>query len=68
MIDHFALLLGHGLLALAMLRLLLRDGLDTDPLIESIRDEAASNRAATSAKGRNAARRKHAGHEDPPEA
>lgn len=68
MIDYFALALGHGLLAFAMLRLLLRKGLDTDPLIESIRDEAADQRAATSTAGRAAARRQHADHEDHPAA
>lgn len=60
MIDHFALALGHGLLAIAMLRLLMRAGLDSDPLIEEITAEAASNRKATSAAGRNAARRARA--------
>lgn len=57
MIDYFALALGHGLLAIALLRLMLRDGLDEDPLIESLKSETASNRQATSASGRNAARR-----------
>lgn len=57
MIDTFALALGHGLLAIAMLRLVMRAGLDEDPLIGSIEAEAASNRKAASVSGRNAARR-----------
>lgn len=60
MIDKFALLLGHGLMALAFLRLLLRDGLDADPLISTIEAETATNRAARSAAGRSAARRARA--------
>ena len=57
MIDHFALALGHGLLALALLRLVMRAGLDDDPLIDAIQSETADNRMATSTAGRNAARR-----------
>lgn len=61
MIDTFALALGHGLMALAMLRLLLRPGLDEDPLLEEIAAETSSNRHATSAAGRAAARRARSG-------
>jgi hypothetical protein len=57
MIDHFALALGHGLLALALLRLVLRAGLDDDPLIGSINAEAEDRRKRTSTAGRNEARR-----------
>ncbi len=57
MIDYFALALGHGLLAIALLRLVMRDGLDKDPLIGSIKDETQANRQATSVAGRNATRR-----------
>ena len=57
MIDYFALALGHGLLAIALLRLMLREGLDADPLIGAIRSETAANRKAASVAGRNAARR-----------
>ena len=60
MIDYFALALGHGLLAIALLRLVMRAGLDTDPLIEEIEAETTSNRKATSVAGRNAARRERA--------
>jgi hypothetical protein len=64
MIDHFALALGHALLALAMLRLLLRDGLDDDPLIGAIRSEGDAARRTTNAAGRSAARRARATRED----
>jgi hypothetical protein len=57
MIDTFALALGHGLLAVALLRLVMRAGLDEDPLIASIEAETKSNRQAASVSGRNAARR-----------
>ena len=57
MIDTFALALGHGLLAFALLRLVTRAGLDSDPLIGAITEEADGNRKAASASGRNAARR-----------
>lgn len=57
MIDTFALALGHGLLAVALLRLAMRAGLDEDPLVASLEAEADSNRKAASASGRNAARR-----------
>jgi hypothetical protein len=57
MIDYFALALGHGLLAFALLRLVMRAGLDEDPLIGAIKSETADNRTATSVAGRNAARR-----------
>ena len=60
MIDYFALALGHGLLAIALLRLVMRAGLDVDPLIEEIKAETTSNRKATSVAGRNAARRERA--------
>lgn len=57
MIDYFALALGHGLLAIALLRLMMRAGLDEDPLIEKLKAETAENRQAASISGRNAARR-----------
>jgi len=66
MIDYFALALGHGLLAIALLRLVMREGLDEDPLIGSINDEAKANRKATSTAGRNAARRERDDGEDAP--
>ena len=57
MIDHVALAIGHALLAVAMLRLVLRAGLDDDPLIGEIEAEAADRRKRTSSAGRSAARR-----------
>jgi hypothetical protein len=66
MIDYFALALGHGLLAIALLRLVMREGLDDDPLIRAIEDETAANRKATSTAGRNAARRERDGEDNPP--
>lgn len=57
MIDHFALILGHALMAIAVVRLLLRPDLDIDPLIDGIGAETRRNRMASSASGRNAARR-----------
>ena len=52
MIDTFALALGHGLLAVALMRLVLREGLDVDPLLGEITSETADNRKAASASGR----------------
>lgn len=57
MIDHFALALGHGLMAVALLRLAMHTGLDTDPVITEIAAEADGKRKAASAASRNAARR-----------
>ncbi|ASJ91032.1 hypothetical protein [Porphyrobacter sp. CACIAM 03H1] len=57
MIDYLALALGHGLLAIALLRLVLRADLDADPLIGEIAETTTSNRKAASTSGRNAARR-----------
>jgi len=64
MIDYFALALGHGLLAIALLRLMLRDGLDADPLIGELKAETEGNRLATTVAGRNAARRAKTGGAD----
>lgn len=57
MIDTLALALGHGLMAIAMLRLVMRTGLDEDPLLGELAAEANSKRKAASASGRSAARR-----------
>ncbi|WP_324073550.1 MAG: hypothetical protein RSE14_10805 [Erythrobacter sp.] len=57
MIDYFALALGHGLMAIALLRLVLREDCDADPLIETLKADIAADRMATSTAGRNAARR-----------
>ena len=63
MIDTLALALGHGLMAIAMLRLVTRAGLDEDPLLGELAAEANSKRKAASASGRNAARRSGGGGE-----
>jgi hypothetical protein len=57
MIDYLALAIGHGLLAIALLRLVIRSGLDEDPLIAAIRKEGEDERKAKSSTGRSAARR-----------
>lgn len=57
MIDYIALTIGHGLLAYAFWHLFMRDGVDSDPLIEAIKTEEKANRKTTSATGRAAARR-----------
>lgn len=45
MIDYFALALGHGLLAVALLRLVMNDDLDFDPTIAE-RQEAERKASA----------------------
>ncbi|TAD82696.1 MAG: hypothetical protein EAY70_03140 [Sphingomonadales bacterium] len=57
MIDYLALSIGHGLLAIALLRLVMRDSLDTDPLIHDLKAETTRNRQAASGSGRSTARR-----------
>ncbi len=49
MIDTIALVLGHALLAVALLRLALRVDVDDDPLIARLSQQAAAQRKA----GRN---------------
>ncbi len=61
MIDYFALALGHGLLALAMLRLVMREALDVDPRLKELADKAEAEREAASVASRNARRRKQSG-------
>jgi hypothetical protein len=56
MIDYFALSLGHGLMAIALLRLVLRDDLDVDPLLGQLKADTAANRMAKNTAGGNAAR------------
>ena len=60
MIDYFALARGPGLMVIALLRLVLREDCDADPLIEGLKADIAANRMATSTAGRNAARRERA--------
>lgn len=49
MIDTLALALGHGLMAIAMLRLVTRTGLDEDPLLGELVAEANSKRKTATA-------------------
>jgi hypothetical protein len=56
MIDYLALALGHGLLAIALLRLTLRADLDADPLIGEIAATTRSNRKAAPTPQHHAAR------------
>lgn len=56
MIDYIALSIGHGLLALAFLRLVWRDGLDADPLLESFKRKEREQLQARSQAGRQARR------------
>lgn len=60
MIDYFALALGHGLMAIALLHLVMREGVDVDPLIGGIKDAIRQKRMDASVAGRNAARRRKA--------
>ncbi len=59
MIDYFSLVLGHGLLAFALFKLVMRDELDVDPELHTLKEEAEAAREAASAAGRNARRREH---------
>ena len=56
MIDTIALVLGHALLATALLRLALRADVDQDPHIASLQAEARILRQSKSAAARRAAR------------
>ncbi len=47
-------------MAIALMRLMLRPGLDEDPLLEELAAETSSNHKAASVSGRNAARRARA--------
>ena len=60
MIDYLSLIIGHALLAIAFLRLVMRDDLDVDPELQSYADKAEAEREAASVAGRNARRRKEA--------
>jgi hypothetical protein len=66
MIDYFSLALGHGLLAIALLRLVMREELDVDPHIQSFVDALRARRDASSVAGRNANRRGQSRGEDGP--
>ncbi|MEP3051928.1 MAG: hypothetical protein ABJP48_04205 [Erythrobacter sp.] len=44
MIDYFALALGHGLLAIGLLRMVWRDSLDVDPAIFDLQQNERDRR------------------------
>lgn len=54
MIDYFALALGHGLMAIALLQLVMRADVDADPLLEKLKNDTAKHRMAGSAARRRA--------------
>lgn len=56
MIDYLSLAIGHGLLALALLRLVMRADLDEDPTLKALADKAEAEREATSGSARRARR------------
>ena len=57
MIDYLSLAIGHGLLAFALFKLVMREDVDVDPAIQSLKDKAEAEREAASVAGRNARRR-----------
>jgi len=56
MIDNIALSIGHGLLAIALLRLVMRDGLDVDPLLDGFKQRRLAQRKAKQEAARKARR------------
>ena len=48
MIDYIALIIGHALLGIAILRLVMRKGLDVDPLLDSFKQAERDRRKARS--------------------
>ena len=66
MIDYIALAIGHGLLAIALLRLVMREGLDVDPLLDSFKQKERDKRKARSNAARAERRRKNAGNKGAP--
>lgn len=46
MIDYLALFIGHGLLAIAFARLVMRDGLNVDPLLDRFKKRGVERRKA----------------------
>ena len=57
MIDYLALAIGHGLLAIAFFRLVMRADLDEGPAVAALQAEADAAREAETVAGRNASRR-----------
>ncbi len=58
MIDYLSLALGHGLLAVALLRLVLLDDLDVDPRVKEHKQRAEAERSAATNSGRASQRMK----------
>ena len=46
MIDYLALAIGHGLLAVGFLRLVMREGLNVDPLLAGFKQRETERRKA----------------------
>ena len=46
MIDYLALAIGHGLLAIGFLRLVMREGLNVDPLLDGFKQRETERRKA----------------------
>ena len=57
MIDYLSLAIGHGLLAIAFFRLVMRADLDVDPAVAALEAEADAARQVETVAGRNASRR-----------
>ena len=64
MIDYLSLAIGHGLLAFALFRLVMREDVDVDPAIAGLKARADAEREASSVAGRNARRRAETGGDD----
>ena len=64
MIDYISLTLGHALLAIALLRLVMREDLDVDPELERHAQKLRDEREAATVAGRNARRRHHGDQHD----
>lgn len=52
MIDYLALSIGHGLLAIAFVRLVMREGLNVDPLLGAFKQREADRRKDRTSKSR----------------
>jgi len=65
MIDHIALAIGHGLLAIALLRLFVREDLNVDPLLDGFKAASLARRRARREARREAVRQ--SGASDPHE-
>ena len=58
MINYISLALGHGLLAIAFLRLVMLDDLDVDPKVKAHKDRAKAERVTATNAGRASQRAK----------